>query len=158
MIEAYRISKEPNPAKAFSGQGAKDWGGRWNSRGVAVVYTAAHRSLSILEILVHVKGGAGTGRVAISAPFYIYSVSFDAALLEESPISSLPEGWNSEPPTAASQSLGDAWVSAAKSPVLAVPSVIVPEERNYVLNPSHPRFPEIQIGSQVVCAIDPRLL
>jgi RES domain-containing protein len=158
LIEAYRISKEFNRAKAFSGQGAKDWGGRWNSKGVAAVYTAAHRSLSILEILVHIKGGAGTGTGAISTPFYIYSISFDVALLEELPISSLPAGWNSEPPMPASQSLGDAWVSASKSPVLAVPGVIVSEERNYVLNPNHPRFPKIQIGSPVVCSFDPRLL
>jgi RES domain-containing protein len=158
LIEAYRISKEPNLVKVFSGQGAKDWGGRWNSRGVAVVYTAAHRSLSILEVLVHVKGGAGMGSVAISAPFYIYGISFDAALLEELSITGLPVGWKSEPPTAASQSLGDAWVLAARSPVLAVPSVIVPEERNYVLNPNHSHFPEIQVGSPVVCSVDPRLL
>lgn len=158
MIEAYRISKEPNPAKAFSGQGAKDWGGRWNSRGVAVIYTAAHRSLSILEVLVHLKGGAGMGPAEISTPFYVYTVSFDAALLEELPISSLPAGWNSEPPTAASQSLGDDWVWAAKSPALAVPSVIVPEECNYILNPSHPHFSKVQMGSPVVCSIDPRLL
>jgi RES domain-containing protein len=158
LIEAYRVTKEPNPAKAFSGQGAKDWGGRWNSRGVAVVYTAAHRSLSILEVLVHVKGGAGTGTAAISAPFCIYEISLDAALMEELPIAGLPAGWNSEPPTAASQSLGDAWVLAASGPVLAVPSVIVPEEHNYVLNPNHPRFAEIQIGSPVVGTIDPRLL
>jgi RES domain-containing protein len=158
LIEAFRICKELNPAKAFSGQGAKDWGGRWNSRGVAVVYAAAHRSLSILEVLVHVKGGGGTGRGAISAPFHIYPISFESALLEEFPISSLPAGWNSEPPTAASQSLGDSWVLAARNPVLAVPSVIVPEERNYVLNPNHPRFPEVQIGAPVMCAVDPRLL
>lgn len=158
MIEAYRISKESNPAKAFSGQGAKDWGGRWNSRGVAVVYTAANRSLSILEVLVHVKGGAGMGRATISAPFYVYAVSFDESVLEELTVASLPAGWNSEPPTAASQSLGDTWVLAARSPVLAVPSVIVPEDRNYVLNPSHPRFPEIKIGPPVVCSVDPRLL
>lgn len=123
-----------------------------------MVYTAAHRSLSILEVLVHIKGGAGMGRTAISAPFYVYAVSFDAALLEKSPISSLPLGWNSEPPTAASQSLGDAWVLAARSPVLAVPSVLVPEESNYILNPNHPRFPEIQVGSPVVCSVNPRLL
>ena len=158
MIEAYRISKESDSTKAFSGQGAKDWGGRWNSKGVAVVYTAAHRSLSILEVLVHVKGGAGMGRPTISAPFYVYVVAFDESLLEELPISSLPAGWNSEPPTAASQSLGDAWALAANSAVLSVPSVIVPEERNYILNPNHPRFPEIQIEVPVVCSVDPRLL
>ena len=158
MIEAYRISKESDSAKAFSGQGAKDWGGRWNSRGVAVVYTAAHRSLSILEVLVHLKGGAGIGRAVISAPFYVYAASFDESLLEELSIASLPEEWNSEPPSAASQSLGDAWVLAASSAILAVPSVIVPEERNYILNPSHPRFPGVRIGAPVVCSVDPRLL
>lgn len=123
-----------------------------------MVYTAAHRSLAILEVLVHVKGGGGMGSAAISAPFHIYAVSFDATLLEELPISSLSSGWDSEPPTAASQSLGDAWGSAAKSPILDVPSVIVPEERNYVLNPNHPRFTEVRIGSPVVCSFDPRLL
>ena len=123
-----------------------------------MVYTAAHRSLSILEVLVNVKGGAGTGTAAISAPFYVYSISFDAILLEELPLSTLPAGWNSEPPTSASQSLGDAWVLAASNPVLAVPSVIVPEELNYVLNPNHPRFRDVQIGLPVVCSFDPRLL
>jgi RES domain-containing protein len=88
----------------------------------------------------------------------VYAVSFNEALLEDLPIASLPAGWNSEPPTAASQSLGDAWVLAARSAVLAVPSVIVPEERNYVLNPNHPRFAEVQIASPVPCAVDPRLL
>lgn len=123
-----------------------------------MVYTAAHRSLSILEVLVHVKGGAGMGRAAISTHFHIYPVSFDSVLLEELAVSSLPDSWNSEPPTAASRGLGDAWVLATKIPVLAVPSVIVPEERNYVLNPNHPRFREVQIGSPVVCSFDPRLL
>ncbi len=123
-----------------------------------MVYTAAHRSLSILEVLVHLKGGAGAGTAPIGAPFYVYAVSFGAALIVELPMAGLPPEWNSEPPTAASQSLGDAWVLAMRSAVLAVPSVIVPEERNYVLNPSHPHFPKIQIGSPVVCSIDPRLL
>jgi RES domain-containing protein len=158
LIEAYRITKESDPARAISGQGAKDWGGRWNSKGVAVVYTAAHRSLSILEILVHIKGGAGTGRAAIGAPFYVYAVTFDEALIEEVPIGTLLAGWNGEPPTAASQSLGDAWARAARSAVLAVPSVIVREERNYVLNPHHPRFSEVQVAFPVPCPVDPRLI
>jgi RES domain-containing protein len=158
LIEAYRISKESNPAKAFSGQGGRDWGGRWNSKGGAVVYTAAHRSLAILEVLVHIKGGAGMGTGATGTPFYIYAIRFDSALLEEFPLSSLPDGWNSEPPAAASQSLGGGWVLTARSPVLAVPSVIVPEESNYILNPNHPRFSGIQIGLPIVCSVSPRLL
>jgi RES domain-containing protein len=115
-LKVYSACPTSDLAGLFSGQGAKDWGGRWNSRGVPVVYTAPHRSLSILEILVHVKGGAGIGSAATSTPFYVYTVSFDTTLLEELPISSLPAGWNSAPPTATSQSLGDAWVGGRKKP------------------------------------------
>lgn len=158
MIEAYRICKEPNPAKAFSGQGSIDWGGRWNSKGVAVVYTAQHRSLATLEILIHLKGGSGTRRGAVIAPFYTFGISFGADLLEELPFSSLPAGWNAEPSTGASQGLGDEWVTAARTPVLSLPSMISPKERSFILNPNHSRFSEIRIGAPVACSFDLRLL
>jgi RES domain-containing protein len=156
LIEAFRITPDPNPASAFSGQGARKWGGRWNSSGVALVYTAATRSLAILEILVHMRGTPG-GK-SPRRPYLIYSVIFDEALLEELSAASLPPGWDSEPPTPASQSIGESWVSAAGSPVLSVPSVLVPSERNYLLNPAHASFLKIQIGAPVACHFDPRPL
>jgi RES domain-containing protein len=156
LIEAFRITPEPDPARAFSGEGSKNWGGRWNSMGVSMVYTAATRALATLEILVHMRGAPGAG--SARRPYLIYQISFDEALLEQLSETSLPAGWNAEPPTDASQRIGDAWVSAAGSPVLSVPSVIVRGERNYLLNPNHRRFPEIKIGAAVACHFDPRLL
>jgi RES domain-containing protein len=157
LIEAYRITKQPSAKKAFSGTGARLYGGRWNSVGVEVVYASAHRSLSVLEVLVRMEDDeVGSGAVLI--PYLIYPISFDEALLEELSATSLPADWASSPPARSTQQIGDDWVLRAGSPVLSVPSVVVPEERNYVLNPNHTRFAEIQIGHPVRCKIDPRLL
>jgi RES domain-containing protein len=121
-----------------------------------MVYTAASRSLAMLEVLVHMRGVPGGG--SARRPYLLYRIRFGESLLEELSGASLPPGWNAEPPTAASQSIGDAWLAAAAGPVLAVPSVIVPEERNYLLNPNHKLFSEIEAGAAVVCHFDPRLL
>jgi RES domain-containing protein len=109
----------------------------------------------MLEILVHMRN---TQQTAPPVPYMLFPASFDERLIEELPPSSLPPDWDLEPPTDSTKSIGDAWVSAASSPVLSVPSVIVPEERNYILNPNHRLFGQIQLGSPVPCKFDPRLL
>lgn len=91
-------------------------------------------------------------------PYTLFSASFDERMIEELPPSGLPSGWDLEPPTNSTKFIGDAWVSAARSPVLSVPSILVPEERNYILNPGHNLFAQIQFGSPVPCKFDPRLL
>ncbi len=91
-------------------------------------------------------------------PYLVYPISFDEALLEELSAPSLPADWASHPPVRSTQQIGDDWISRASSPVLSVPSVVVPEERNYLLNPNHKRFAEIQILPPAPCKIDPRLL
>lgn len=157
MIEVYRITKQPNAKKAFSGAGARLYGGRWNSVGIEVVYASAHLSLSVLEVLVHMENdevGSGT----VLQPYLIYPISFDEAFLEDLSASSLPADWASYPSAKSTQQIGDDWVSRASSPVLSVPSVVVSEERNYLLNPNHKLFAEIQVGAPVPCKIDPRLL
>ena len=88
----------------------------------------------------------------------VFPASFDECLVEELPLSSLPQNSDLEPPTDSTKSIGDASVAAAGSPVLSVPSVIVPEERNYILNPGHDLFAQIQFGSPGACKFDPRLL
>lgn len=88
----------------------------------------------------------------------LFAASFDERLIEQLPPSSLPPDRDLEPLTDSTKSIGDAWVSAAGNPVLSVPSVIVPEERNYILNPGHDLFAQIQFGSPVPCKSDPRLL
>lgn len=121
-----------------------------------MVYAAATRALAVLEILVHMRGALAGSPPRL--PYLLYRITFDEALLEQLSAASLPAGWDSEPSANASQSIGDAWISAAGSPVLSVPSVIVPEERNYLLNPHHKRFNEIQIDKPSVCRFDARLL
>jgi len=149
-MEAWRITRARKQADAFSGEGARLFGGRWNSPGIRLIYTAGSRSLAILEVLAH---------LAKSAPlnnYVLYRVECDDSLVQI--LRDLPLGWNSEPPTPASQSVGDAWVRSATHPVLSVPSAIVPEERNYLLNPAHPDFRRIVIERPAAYRIDPRLL
>jgi RES domain-containing protein len=155
LIEAWRIAKTTDIRKAFSGEGSRLYGGRWNNKGIAIVYAAATRSLAMLEILVHMRN---TQQTVPPIPYMLFPASFDERLIEELPSSSLPADWDLEPPTDSTKSIGDEWVSAASSPVLSVPSVIVPEERNYILNPGHNLFAQIQFGSPVPCKFDPRLL
>jgi len=168
VIEAWRITRKRFAAEAFSGEGARLYGGRWNRPGVVMVYTAGSRSLAILEILVHLR------RTQPLADYVLIPVTFEASLVtvveslklpsidenraaaEEVP--GLPENWDSEPPPVETQALGDLWIAAGHGPVLAVPSAVVPAERNYLLNPAHPLFGQIRIGTPVPCRIDQRLL
>lgn len=149
-MEAGRITRARKTADAFSGEGARIFGGRWNSPGSRLVYTAGSRSLAILEVLAH---------LAKSAPlngYVLYPVACDDSLVQI--LGDLPPGWDAEPPNAASQSVGDEWVRSATHPVLSVPSAIVPEERNYLVNPAHPDFSRITIGRPAAFRIDPRLV
>lgn len=151
MPEAWRILKEKHAAKAFSGEGARLFGGRWNSRGVPLVYTSSTKSLAALETLVHLNPPVLFDYVAIR-------IEFDEALIETVPPKSLPADWRVEPPPPSSKAVGDRWVREGRSAVLALPSVIIPAELNYLLNPAHPDFRKISIGKPEPFAFDPRLL
>lgn len=152
MIEAFRITPSRHRASAFSGEKARQYGGRWNSIGVPVVYAAGHRSLAMLEILVHFRGSS-------PLPGYVtYPLRFSQSQVESISLSTLPSGWDTEPVSVVSMSIGDAWVKAAAKPVLAVPSAVVPQEINFVLNPNHPAFASIVIAEPSPCRFDPRLL
>jgi RES domain-containing protein len=151
MPEAWRIAKEKHAAAAFSGEGAAKTGGRWNSRGVPVVYTSSTKSLAALESLVHLNPPVRFKYVAMR-------VKFDDALVEIVPPKSLPPNWRAEPPTSSSKQIGDAWVLAGRSAMLALPSVIVSGEPNYLLNPAHPDFERITISKPERITFDPRLL
>jgi RES domain-containing protein len=150
MGEAWRIVKKKHAATAFTGEGAAKAGGRWNSRGVLVVYTSGTRSLATLENLVHLNPPLIFKYVAIA-------VKFDDALVEVYPVRNLPADWRTEPPPPSTKAVGDAWVKAARSAVLALPSVIS-GETNYLLNPAHPDFKKIIIGKPDPFVFDPRLL
>jgi RES domain-containing protein len=150
MGEAWRIVKARHAATAFTGEGAAKTGGRWNSRGVFVIYTSGTKSLATLESLVHLNPPLTFNYVA-------FRLRFDESLVGIFNIKNLPADWRDEPPPPSTKALGDTWVKAARSPVLALPSVIT-GETNYLLNPAHPDFKKISIGRAKPFVFDPRLL
>lgn len=139
---AYRLVRLEHAANAFSGEGARLYGGRWNSPGVAVVYAAESLSLAQLEMLVRLNS-----RKVLESQFCSVTVVFPARLvLTVDRAVPLPDNWAAPMSGAATQQLGDRWVELRESAVLAVPSALTAGERNFVFNPAHPDFPAIQVG------------
>ena len=141
-----RFSRQP-----FAGIGPRLVGSRWTRPGRAVVYTASTTSLALLEVLVRVG--------APPLPRYtVYAASFDERLVSDVDVAALPPSWRSSPGPAALQAIGTAWLDSRRTPVLRVPSAVVPEESNYLLDPAHPNFPAIEIGEPRPLDLDPRLM
>jgi RES domain-containing protein len=143
--------REDHGSTAFDGEGAWRFGGRWNSRGTRTVYTSATLSLAALETLVHLNPPVAFKYVAIP-------IEFDEALVETFATSDLPADWNEEPPPPSTAEIGDRWVKESRSAVLELPSVIIPAEPNYLLNPAHSDFKRIRIGKPTPFSFDPRLI
>ena len=152
IIHAWRIVKAGRAATAFSGSGAKEFGGRWNSPGIPVVCLAGSASLAILEMLVHLRAEE------MLRHFNLFQVSFDEALMTVADLATLPRSWQYSPPPASVQRIGDLWLAKGESAILRVPSVIVPTEWNYLLNPAHRDFRKITIGPKRSIRFDPRLM
>jgi len=152
MIRAFRLCKTRHAASAFTGEGARIAGGRWNSPGVAVVYVSSSLSLATLEVLVHLDDPEAFARL-----FSWFAVEIPDELAEALDESKLPPGWCADETTAATQVIGDQWIHSQRSAVLAVPSVVTPGEWNYLLNPAHPGFAGIRIAAPQAFRPDPRL-
>ncbi|MGK3958959.1 RES family NAD+ phosphorylase [Sorangium sp. So ce118] len=136
---------------AFSGEGARLYGGRWNSSGTAMVYLGESISLCALEVLVHLQA---------TAPLNAYSlirVDYDSSYMADVDQTALPPEWADSPPPAEVQQIGDSWVAGSASLLLRVPSAIVPAEGNILLNPKHPDFGTLRISTPVPFRFDPRL-
>jgi RES domain-containing protein len=151
MISAWRIVKRKHAQRAFSGEGARRYGGRWNSAGVGIVYTAESQSLAALEMVVHLDSSE------LLDHYVVFSVGIDELLVAKVELSDLPRNWRSDPPPMKAREIGDSWVAAGTSVVLQVPSVILPAEHNFLLNPHHPDFSKLVIGSPSPFRFDRRL-
>lgn len=151
MPLAWRIVKARHAGIAFSGEGAARTGGRWNSRGVRVVYTSGTKALAALETVVHLNP-------PIFFKYVAFRIEFDVTLVSTLLPRTLPPHWSIAPAGPATKAIGDDWVEAGAFAVLAVPSVIIPGETNFLLNPAHPRFRKISIAKPEPFAFDPRLL
>jgi RES domain-containing protein len=150
-ITAWRIFKRKHRASAFTGLGARRFGGRWNSKGTAIIYTSESISLAVLEILVHLE----TPQVLDA--YLIAPVTFEEDLAKAVPLGKLPANWKNEPGPVALQTMGDDWVESGESAVLRVPSVIIPSEFNYLLNPAHEDFRRCVWEKPRPFKFDPRL-
>ncbi len=149
---AWRIVQAHVADRAFTGEGARRYGGRWNSKGFAVIYTSSSISLAILEVLVHIP-------IYDILEEYVYiPVEFDQKLSLTLNTDELPGNWNRGPAPQEIKQIGDTWVESQKSVILEVPSAIVPSEKNYLINPAHPDFSKLKIGEPAKLEFDPRLL
>jgi RES domain-containing protein len=152
MLRAFRLVKARRAERAFDGEGARRYGGRWNPPGLAVVYASESVALAALELLVHLEEQAALGHYAVCP------VRLPEAGVETVDPKALPDDWRSSPPPLALQEIGAAWLREARSAALAVPSAIVPSERNFLLNPAHPEFPRLRRDPPYPFPLDPRLM
>jgi len=147
---AFRIVKPAFAANPLSGEGARLFGGRWNPPGVRCVYAAGSRALAALELLVHASPEI------LRVEFQLIEIEIPDSMIETR--LRPPPGWDEMPPGAPSQDFGARWLARSQTKAaLAVPSILIPEEMNYLINPSHPAFPNIRIRQQRAFQIDPRL-
>ena len=151
MPSAWRLTKTKYLPTAWDGEGASKSGGRWNRPGIPVVYTSGSLSLALVEVLVHLS-------VEILPAYSAVRVEFDESLVTMVLPGQLPRNWKESPPSPATQAIGSEWAASGTSAVLRVPSVVVPGEFNFILNPGHRDFGRIAIGTPMQFPFDPRLV
>jgi RES domain-containing protein len=146
----WRIARRPYALDRL-GTGARDTGGRWNSPGTAVIYTSATITIAALERLVHVAG-------VVPADLVVVRVELPDTYSSESPaLADLPGDWNAIPPRPGSMGFGTRWARENRSLVLYVPSVVIPEDLNGVINPTHPEFDRVNMTIKRAFHYDPRI-
>ena len=151
-LTVWRLTHERYADSAFTGEGARRHGGRFNSPGTAAVYTSESLALALLETLT------GLERYRQLRSYVFFRAGMPEELVTECSEADLPEGWNRHPPPSSQQQLGDQWASREESVALQVPSVVVPYSYNYLLNPSHPSFEEVDVGPGESLPVDRRLI
>ncbi len=150
-MKLYRLAKTAY-SKDLSGKGAEIAGGRWNSKGVAMIYTAQSIALVTTEIAVHIPLGIlPKGYVAIT-----YELS-EGTIVEEFKEDELPADFKSIPHSHATQIIGDEFISSKRALVLKVPSVVVQGDYNFLINPNHQDLNKISIVNIEPYEFDRRL-
>jgi RES domain-containing protein len=150
-VTAWRIAKRKHAKTAFTGEGARLFGGRWNNPGTSIVYTAQSQSLAVLEMLVHFDSPE------LLEKYVLFEVEIDDSLIAHVDPSRLPRTWRVDPSPTTVRAIGDDWIDAGISAVLRVPSALVPSENNFLLNPRHKDFPRLLLRRPVPFRFDSRL-
>lgn len=151
-VSAWRIVKRKLAKAAFSGEGARLYGGRWNRPGAQMVYTAESQSLAALEIVAHVDAPE------LLADYVVLRVDIEERFIRRADLAKLPKYWRANPPPPELQDVGDAWLASGSSAALQVPSALIPSEHNFLLNPRQPDFAKLRIGAPAGFWFDPRLI
>jgi RES domain-containing protein len=151
MVAAWRIVKQKHKRAALSGEGARRFGGRWNSPGVSMVYLAQSQALAALEMLVHLDAAE------LLRSYVIIEVGIDESFISRVDPARSGRNWRSDPPPAKLRAIGDAWIAGKSSLVLQVKSVLVPAEFNYLVNPRHADFAKLHVGKSSPFRFDSRL-
>ncbi len=134
----------------LSGKGAAMYGARWNSKDTYVVYTAQSRALALLEAVVHI------GKIPADN-YCIAAIDIPDNSIETYPAEKLPDDWQASPPPNYLKAIGDYFIRSNKHLALKIPSVLMIEEHNYLLNPFHPLFDKVKIISKRAMLFDERL-
>jgi RES domain-containing protein len=147
-VTVYRLSGSKYPNN--DGIGASIYGGRWNQKGIPIIYCGSSIAICALEVLVH--------SAELPSDMVLVAAKIPASL----PITTvtkadIPPDWNSSISQRSTKNLGSKWASERRTAVLAVPSSVIPDERNYLLNPLHPDFARITFSSPKPFWFDPRL-
>ncbi|MGB6867808.1 MAG: RES family NAD+ phosphorylase [Candidatus Aminicenantaceae bacterium] len=147
----YRIAKKKY-IEDLTGIGARLYGGRWNRKGIGLVYTSESRALALVEFLVNVPFSI------LPSKLYIATVEIDDQILPiEIPLGDLPKNWRYFPAPSELAEIGSKWAVSNESLALRVPSAVVPHEFNILLNPSHPDMKHVAITTVEGLELDKRL-
>ncbi|KJD34809.1 hypothetical protein PK35_02105 [Tamlana nanhaiensis] len=151
-MRVFRIAKKKH-LKDLSGEGARLFGGRWNKPGTNILYTSESLALSVLELLVHIDYkfvNEDFGFIELDVP--------DSLTISTLKPSILKENWRENPPLSFTQDYGSNWINNQKNMVLKVPSAVLPNGFNYLLNPKHESFKLIKIVKTGNLELDARLV
>lgn len=155
-VSVWRIAQDTKDYEAddLSGKGAEITGGRWNHKGTPLLYTSSNRALAGLETIMHLNAGG--------LPFNRYLVEVlipDAAWAAAQVITAAtaPVGWDAEPASRTAANYGSAWAKSSTTLLLIVPSVVVPDEPNILINPIHPDMGQLTASKVRKWLYDPRL-
>ncbi len=151
-MKVYRISRKKY-IRDLSGEGARRFGGRWNKRGVAVIYTSSQESLAALEVLANTP--------ASSLPDDLCAITLilpEAIKIMQIKSPNLPEGWNQYPSPNYLREAGSEWLISRKSLAMRVPSALIHSEFNILLNPFHKEMSQVKTGEVRSFRFDQRIL
>jgi RES domain-containing protein len=147
----FRLSKAEY-RNDLSGRGAEMVGGRWNSVGLPMLYTACNRALCVLEMVVH------TPLHLFPSNFWLISIDVpDGLVMGSLEVSDLPLDWRMHPHSNSTKAIGDAFLREQQQVGLRLPSAVVPSEQSILLNPRHPDFQQIRILHTEPFSFDDRL-